>query len=103
MANELQSCPSPVITNSRCVQLLNIGLGAVTAAVNMVLELYSQWAVARELYTGRTRAQATTAHAQFMAQFLNTVAVNVRLFRLLCVVLMAAHSTVCSEERILWL
>jgi hypothetical protein len=35
-------------------------------------------ALLQEAHTGRTHAQATTAHAQFVAQFLNTVVVGVR-------------------------
>jgi hypothetical protein len=75
--SELVYCPS----NSWrffAYQGLNVALGAVTAVVNVLLELYSQWAVNEEVHTGRTAAQATTAHAQFMAQFLNTVTVSVR-------------------------
>jgi type III secretory pathway component EscT len=58
---------------------LNVALGGVTAVVNMLLELYSRWAVKEEVHTGRTRSEASTAQTQFSAQFLNTVTVGVRL------------------------
>lgn len=56
----------------------NAALLSVTAAVNFVLEAYSRWASVRELHSGRTRAQASMAQAQFVAQCLNTVVVAVR-------------------------
>jgi hypothetical protein len=59
------------------LQSLNVALVGVTAVVNVLLELYSAWAMIEEVHTGRTAAEATTARAQFMAQFLNTVTVGV--------------------------
>lgn len=56
----------------------NAALLMITATVNFFLEAYSAWASVRELHSGRTRAQASMAQAQFVAQCLNTVVVAVR-------------------------
>lgn len=55
----------------------NAALLCITAAVNWLLEAYTSWASVRELHSGRTRAQASMAQAQFVAQCLNTVVVAV--------------------------
>lgn len=75
--SEAAYCPGNV-RRYFLMQLLNIGLGGVTAVINVLLQLYSAWAVGEEVHSSRTRAQATSAQAQFAAQFLNTVAVGVR-------------------------
>jgi hypothetical protein len=64
------------------ITALNVALGGVTAVINMLLELYSRWAVKQEVHGDRTSSQASLAQAQFSAQFLNTVAVGVRYCRL---------------------
>lgn len=41
------------------------------------VQVYSSWATAQEVHTGRTAAEASNLQAQFLAQFLNTVVVGV--------------------------
>lgn len=41
------------------------------------VQVYSSWATAQEVHTGRTAAEASNLQAQFVAQLLNTVVVGV--------------------------